>query len=163
MSLVISDTSPIRALEWLGLLNLLETLHGKVFIPPAVADELTHTTLQLRRLEVSQYSFIQVTTPVSQIMIDRLRLELDRGESEAIALALEMAPCKILIDEAAGRRKSANLGLEVIGTIGILIQAKQHGLIPAIAPLLSRLRTELKFFLSENFVRQILDDVGEIE
>ena len=163
MSLVISDTSPIRALEWLGLLNLLETLHGKVFIPPAVAHELTHSTLQLRRIEVSQYSFIQVTTPLSQIMIDRLRLELDRGESEAIALALEMAPCKILIDEAAGRRKSANLGLEVIGTIGILIQAKQHELIPAIAPLLSRLRTELKFFLSENFVRQILDDVGELE
>ena len=80
MSLVISDTSPIRALEWLGLLNLLETLHGKVLIPPAVAEELTHTTLQLRRIEISQYSFIQVTTPLSHGAICPVRR--NRRDSE---------------------------------------------------------------------------------
>lgn len=96
-------------------------------------------------------------------MIDCLQLELDRGESEAIALALEMTPCTILIDETAGRRKSANLGLEFIGTIGVLIRAKHLSLIPAIAPLLSRLGTELKFYLSDRFLREVLNDVGEPE
>ena len=163
MNLVISDTSPIRALEWLGLLNLLQALYGEILIPPAVADELRHRTPQLRFIDIKKYPFIKVASPSSQATIDRLLQELDSGESEAIALALEMAPCTLLIDEAVGRRRSSSLGLEIIGTIGILILAKQASLIPAVAPLLSRLRTELKFYLSENFVRQILDDLGELE
>ena len=84
MNLVVSDTSPIRALEWLGLLDLLESLYGKVLIPSAVASELKHSTTQLRFIDITQYPFIQVTNPSSQAMIDSLHLERSGGTIDSL-------------------------------------------------------------------------------
>ena len=62
MSLVISDTSPIRALEWVELLDLLPTLFGRVLVPPAVAAEL-----QRRSIDIADHSFIEVSVPSASI------------------------------------------------------------------------------------------------
>ena len=66
-----------------------------------------------------------------------------------------------VINEAAGRSKACELGLVVVGTVGIFLRAKQAQLIPEIQPLLIRLRSGLNFFLSDSFVDSILTHAGE--
>ncbi|MEZ6132517.1 MAG: DUF3368 domain-containing protein [Planctomycetaceae bacterium] len=161
MKLVVSDTSPIRALKWLGLLELLESLYGKVLIPPAVVAELVRPAEPRRRVEVDQYKFIEVVVPRDQSVVEELAVDLDPGEAEALALALEQHSCRLVIDERAGREKARALGLDFVGTVGIVIQAKQAGLIPAVQPIIEQLRNELNFFLSEKFVLEILKRCGE--
>ena len=161
MKLIVSDTSPIRAIEWIGLLHVLESLYGKVVVPPAVAAELMRSDDRFRAIDVSHYPFFEVIRPASLKVVERFRIELDWGESEALAIALERGPCTLVMDEKAGRRKAQDLGIEVIGTIGILLKAREEGLITAVRPLVERLRNELNFFLSEQFVAEILDKAGE--
>lgn len=89
-----------------------------------------------------------------------LEASLDLAESEAIALAEEIQADAILIDELAGRR-ATNCGLTVVGTLGILLRAKQEGLCTEIAPLLDRLQHEINFFISLKVRDVILQQAGE--
>src|SRR5215813_10088940 len=102
MAIVVSDTSPIRALAHLGLLDLLPRLFGDVLIPPAVLGELGTPRTLLPAVDVSQHPFIQVRAPVDANLVAQLRTEIDPGESEAIALAVEVKPDRLLMDEVQG-------------------------------------------------------------
>ena len=91
--IVVSDTSPIRALAFLEQLGVLNKLFGTVVVPPAVADELCNPA----RLapgesppDLSHFPFIQIRTPADNGRVAALTEELDRGESEAIVLADEL-------------------------------------------------------------------------
>lgn len=86
--------------------------------------------------------------------------QIQKGEAEAITLAEEIG-AKLLIDEMAGRGIALSMGLHVTGVVGVLIEAKQKNLIPAVIPLLERLRSELGFYLSDRFLAQVQLDVGE--
>ncbi len=90
-----------------------------------------------------------------------LRSSLDVGEAEAIALAEEVEADIVLIDEMAGRETACIRGFTVLGTLGLLVRAKQSGLHPSVAPLLDRLRSELNFFISDELRRTILRQAGE--
>ncbi len=88
---------------------------------------------------------------------------LDRGEAEAIVLACEIAADAILIDEADGRKIARQqFGLQVTGTLGILLAAKERGLISAIRPLVDQLRDSLGFFVSESLYQEILRLASEV-
>jgi len=86
---------------------------------------------------------------------------LDPGESEALALALELETLAILSDEAAGRKMARRLGLFPIGVLGTLVKAKQRGLISVVGPLIDRLKSELGFFISKPLRDEILRNAGE--
>ena len=148
MVIVVSDTSPIRALAHLDLLDVLDQIFSGVLIPPAVEQELRHPPRQYARIDVAGYSFIHVQAPQDASQVQQLRQTLDPGESEALALALEVQAQAILIDEMAGRNRGTQLGLVVIGTLGILLRAKRNAIISQIAPLLDRLQSELGFYIS---------------
>jgi predicted nucleic acid-binding protein len=77
-----------------------------------------------------------------------LQSELDPGESAAIVLALEVGADLILADERKGRRKAAEMGLEVVGLLGVINEAKRRGLIPACRPVLDALEKEARFWIS---------------
>lgn len=134
---VVSNTSPIIALDYLKELHLLRELFGVTLIPPAVAREITGRSFP---------SWIQVrnlSQPVSPVI---LSASLGAGEREALTLALELE-ADILLDDKAARRIASRLRRPVLGTLGLLLRAKEKGLIPAIRPGLERLRA-LPFHIS---------------
>lgn len=150
MVIVVSDTSPIRALVHLGLLDLLRAIYGDVFIPPAVLVELQRVFPETGGRQIIP-DWVHVKAVSDSNEIRRFRSNLHAGESEALALALELDADYVLIDEEARRR-----GLNPVGALGVLLQAKKSGMIPAIGPLISSLRADLNFFVSEKLEKELL-------
>ena len=85
---------------------------------------------------------------------------MDLGESEAIVLALEKQASYLIIDEFTGRQIADQYGLTVIGLLGVLVQAKQKGLIQAVKPHLEALRQQ-GFRLSQSLIDMVLKRLGE--
>ena len=162
LPIVVSDTSPIRALAHLDLLVVLEVIFGHVVVPPAVDTELLQPPLGLPRVDVRTLSFVRIRARRDPAeAVQKFMETLDPGESEALALALELSAKAILIDEAAGRATGRRLGLLPIGVLGTLVRAKQRGLVSAVGPLIDRLRGELGFFISAALKDEILRNAGE--
>ena len=86
---------------------------------------------------------------------------LDPGEIATLALALERGIAEVLLDERAGRRVGAALGLHVSGLVGILIEARGRGLIPELRPLLDQLTTGARFWMAADLRDRVLRSVGE--
>ncbi len=87
--------------------------------------------------------------------------DLDVGESEAIALALELKQSQILLDELAGRAKARALGLQPIGISGVLLKAKRNGQLNSVTETMDNLKKQAGFFIANKLYNQILQDVGE--
>jgi uncharacterized protein len=100
--------------------------------------------------------WITQATPTNRPLVAVLRRDLDRGEAETIALAVETAAGLVLLDERDGRHAAQQLGLRVVGAVGVLIQAKRAGHLPAIRPELDALRGRAGFYLGEGVYRQAL-------
>lgn len=163
MPVVISDTSPVRALAHLGHLAWLEQLFKQVILPPAVAAELRNPPAALQAVDVHAYTFLSVQAPTGAQRVAELRLILDPGEAEAIALAEELHADIVLIDELTGRDVARQCGFVVMGTLGILLRAKGQLLCAEVRPLLDRLQREINFFVSPSLRRIILQQAGESE
>jgi uncharacterized protein len=156
LSIVVSDTSPIRALAHLGHLEVLHLLFREVLIPPAVLAELELPRSRFAPLAIRSLSFICVQAPTDRTTTDRLLGRLHPGEAEAIALAIEVHADAILVDEAAGRAAAREFGLLPIGVLGTLLRARQRGLVGPLAPMLDSLQHELGFFISDDLRSEIL-------
>ena len=161
MPIVVSDTSPLRALEFVDHLELLSRLFQEVIVPPAVAAELREPSRRFRPVDVARFPFLRVIVPQSLGEVNRLLSALDRGESEALVLAGELRADAVLIDEADGRRVALEMGLVPIGTLGILVRAKQERLIDEVQPIMDRLIHDLGFFISDELRYAVLEQAGE--
>lgn len=161
VQIVVSDTSPIRALDHLGLLQLLPALFTRILLPPAVIAELAREKGVLRPIKVADFPYFETAIPVELVELELLLDALDPGEAEAILVATEIGADAVLIDEEDGRHVAQSRGLRTIGTIGVLLEAKSLGHIAAVRPLLDALRKELKFFISRPLYEQALRLAGE--
>lgn len=127
--IVVSDTTPLISLLKIDHIDLLEKLFGQVLIPQAVFDELTADQRFKQEAEqIRQRRFIivkAVRNPESASILKRAT-GLDRGESEAIILTDELSADVLLMDEAKGRAVSFQMGLKVMGTIGVLMAAYEE-------------------------------------
>ena len=160
--IVVSDTSPINALQRIGQLDLLPVIFGRVVIPPSVRTELQNAVKHGLDLNViDQAEWLEVHPISNQTKIVEFQEKLELGESEAIALSLELHADFLLIDEKEGRAIASQEGIQVIGVLGILIRAKKIGLIDAIAPLLELLVNHVGFWIAENTRERILRMAGE--
>ena len=159
--LVVSDTSPLRALSAIGKLDLIPTMYGDVLVPPAVVAELSVTVPGMPAITLQACPFLQLRAPADRAKVAELLLQLDAGESEAIALAIEICAEALLIDEAKGRSVALQLGVPMIGVLGVLSEAKSRGLLPALRPWVQELRDRLGFRVSPELLARVLKDVGE--
>ena len=127
--IVVSDTTPLISLLKINRLDLLKKLFGDVLIPQAVFDELTDDErFRLEADQIREKKFIvvkPVNNPESTNILKRAT-GLDQGESEAIVLTDELKVDLLLMDEAKGRNVSAQMGLRIMGTIGILMAAYEE-------------------------------------
>jgi predicted nucleic acid-binding protein len=157
--IVVSDTSPIRALANLRQLELLTGLFGNVIVPTAVALELLKPIAGMAPIDLSLLSFVEVRQPR---VITAATEGLDAGEAEAISIALELDVKTVLMDEMLGRSIAVRCGLSVTGTLGILLQARRRGLVPKVAPLVDELRLDWQFFISDRVRTEVLRLAGEL-
>lgn len=102
---------------------------------------------------------ISVATQIAPALL--LNQRLHQGELEALSLATELGADAVLMDERAGRATASSLGLTSIGVLGILVQAKTLGLLPAIKPLLDHLHHQARFWIAPALIQQVLHSVGE--
>lgn len=93
--------------------------------------------------------------------ISNIPLELDAGEREVITLAIERSERKVLLDEKKARQIAKELDLQVIGTIGILLLAKNKQVIPKISPLLDAMIDVARYWVSKSLYQQVLQQAGE--
>lgn len=157
MMVIISDTSVISNLEQVELLQILHKLYKEVYIPPAVAREIAtwHPKLLL------ETPWLRVISPRNIDLISNLELSLDRGESEAISLSLELEADLLLIDEKAGRRKAKELEINITGILGLLLIAKESSLIPLVMPVIEKLKVNTSFYVHDSLYQAIKDQSKE--
>jgi predicted nucleic acid-binding protein len=158
---VICNTSPLQYLYQLGLLDLLPGLIREIIIPLAVAEELeAGRALGLELPDVSSLDWITVRSP-KQSGQEPSFTDLGRGETEVLLLALETSAEVILIlDDRSARETAEQHGLKFTGTLGILLDAKHAGLIPAVTPYLDHLDS-LGFHLARYTREAVLKLAGE--
>ena len=160
--IVVSDSSPLIALADVGQLRLLHELFSTVLIPEAVYQEIVVQGAGRTGAEAVQAAaWIEQRSVANTGLADVLKLELDEGEAEAIALALESGADLVLLDERRGRQRAARLGLRVTGVLGVLVEAKHQHLLAAVRPVLDALRDEAGFWISDDLYRRVLDLAGE--
>ncbi len=164
--LVVSDTSPVSALVVMGWLDWLQQRWETVSIPPAVWQELEgrSTPRDWERLEDARCSgWLRVCAPRDSGMVMQLEADLDRGEAEAIVLAIEMHAAWLLMDERDGREIAERHGLKLSGTVGMVVWAKQKGLIPSVQAALLLLRSRARFFLGDDLIAFVAREAGETD
>jgi len=134
--IVVSDTSPLTNLVAVGRLDLLHQLYGSLKIPQVVSEEIEAIGAEQRDSpQVQILSWIETRAVTNRALVTALMLELDPGESEAIVLAIELQADLLLIDERIGRKAAARFGLNYVGLLGVLIEAKSKGLLSTVHPI----------------------------
>ena len=158
--LVVADASPLILLAKLRRLSLLTALTEQVWVPAAVWNEIVahgEGRPEVAEIVTLFASAIRDADPDLQAAF---ALQVDAGEAAALALAAKNRHALLLIDDRRGRRLAAASGLRHLGTLGLLLRAKRHGLIVAIAPELAALRQH-GLFVDEHLVREVLKAANE--
>ncbi|MGH7137585.1 MAG: DUF3368 domain-containing protein [Pirellulales bacterium] len=150
--IVISNASPLIALEQIGQLALLEQLFNSVVVPPAVVREVSASVAL--PVWIAEQALSQPVGPRI------LNASLGAGETEAISLSLEVRARLLILDDRPARRLAQALGLSIIGTLGVLLAAKQRNLLPAVRPSLAAL-LQFDFRIAPALYDQVLRDAGE--
>ncbi len=131
----------------IGFLDILQNLFGEVLINEAVRNEFGETLpdwIVVKKVESRQIEKI-------------LLLNVDEGEASAMALYLEQTEAALLvIDERKGRLVAKDLGIKIIGTIGIILKAKETGIIPNLSEIIEQLE-QTDFRLSPKLKQQLLE------
>ncbi len=139
MPAVISNTSPLQYLHQVGTLFLLPQLFGEIWVPEAVVAEIHaghNRNVSLPDLGALPWLIVH---PVQQRAPLPLVTHLGEGEKEVLALGLELPGSLLLLDDRNARRHAEALGLNVSGTLGVLLLAKERGNLDAVGPVPDRL------------------------
>jgi predicted nucleic acid-binding protein len=148
---IISDTSCIILLDKIGELKLLHTLFGQVIVTQEIADEFK------RELP----DWFTIVNPINKTYQKILEASLDKGESSAIAFAIEQQDCLLIIDDYKGRKYAEQLGIKITGTLGVIIDAKLSGHLESVKPLLERIKMT-DFRLTYELEKRTLEKSGEV-
>jgi predicted nucleic acid-binding protein len=157
---VISNSSPLQYLYQAGVLDLLPALFGQVSVPEAVVAELEEGQRRSVPLPtLSDLSWLKVRTVRNRTLLP-LVTHLGDGEKEVLALGQELSGALLLLDDRDARRHARALELEISGTLGVLLLAKERGILDAVRPVLDRLQA-LRFRLDARTRQIVLEVTGE--
>lgn len=161
--IIVSNTSPIINLAAIGQLELLQSLYSTITIPQAVYHEIAvRGYKQAGATEIQTYYWFERDQVQGVALVKRLMQQLDAGEAEAIAPAIEMQADLLLLDERRGRTIAKQLGLAVTGLLGILLVAKQRGYLKAVRPILHELMSVAGFWIDEELYKRVLESAEEL-
>jgi len=135
---LVANAGPLIALARVGKLELLPAAYAEILVPGAVYRDVTQDPLLPGAQEVAQARWLRSVPVTDTQAVARMRFWLDQGESEAIVLAQDRA-LPLAIDERRGRRIAASFGVDITGTVGILLACKRLGLIDEVTLLLDQL------------------------
>ena len=153
--IVVADTSPLRYLILIEYVDVLPALYGHVVVPPAVIGELNQerTPDLVKTWLLSMPEWLHVQAPTQALTSPRT--VLGAGEREAIALAAELSADALLMDDRDARQEAKRLGVPVLGTLRVLVDASEHGL-AHLSTAFDRLRGT-NFRASEQLLKRLLD------
>ena len=158
--IVVSDAGPLIYLGAVGQLDLLSSQFERVLVPEAVWNEVVGHGEALPGADaVREAQWIDVRA-VADDAVGQFADRLDPGEAAALALAIALQADLCLVDDLAARRMANAIGIPVVGTLGILLQAKMLGRIPAVRPILLAM-TQMGFRVSADLLRAVISHAGE--
>jgi predicted nucleic acid-binding protein len=161
MRLWVVDASPLIFLSKLGRLDLLERSADQVVVPTAVFREIAeYRDVARRKIEEARRSWLGVREVVDRRVVDVLMADLDAGESEVIALAIEAEAERVVLDDLDARRLAHRVGCAPVGTLGLLLAAKLRGEIPSLRTEIDRLR-QAGFRVGVTLAQALLREAGE--
>jgi len=150
-NIIISDTSCLIALNRIGHLNILQKIFTVIYVTQTIAAEF----------EEQLPSWILIKAVHNVDLVARLEIILDPGEASAISLALETENSILIIDEKKGRRIAQDFNVSIIGTLKVLLIAKNKGVIIAVKPILEQLQKH-SFRFNNTVVLEVLKLAGEV-
>lgn len=154
------NTSPLIFLTKGGFLHLLQIVSPEIIVPQAVSTEIQaygETDITAFTLAKTSWLVVKETSPVPGII---QTWDLGAGESAVLTWAYVNPGTEVIIDDLAARRCATALGIPIRGTLGIVLTAKQRGIIPSARPVLEQLRLR-GMYLSDKVINQALTLVGE--
>ncbi len=152
---VISNSSPIILLSRVGWLHILQALYQEIVIPEAVYKEVFEA-----RPEIKKPEWIKVEKISDKSTGRFLMNSLGPGESEAIVLALESKSDLLLLDDYRARNYANSVGLKITGTAGILVDARDKGVIDNVKEVLDAL-IKSDYRISESLYQAVIKKAGE--
>jgi predicted nucleic acid-binding protein len=147
---IISDTSCLIVLTNIGELELLYRTYGKITTTAEIAEEYGQPLPDWIEIKAASDKNLQYV----------LELQIDKGEASAIALAIEIQECTIILDDYAARKVAEKLGIAITGTLGVIIKAKLRGIIDSIKPYLDKIK-QTDFRLTPELEKLALIQAGE--
>lgn len=134
---IIADTSCFIVLSNIHELDLLRQVYGSVLTTPEIVDEFG----------APLPDWVKITTIRNTHVLQILELQIDKRESSAITLALEIQNSLLILDDIKARKIAQQLHINMTGTIGVIIKAKLNGNIASVTPIFSKMKSA-GFYLS---------------
>jgi len=161
---VVSNTSPILNLAIIGELSLLRDQFGEILIPGAVLEELRvkeHLPGSQGVRDAIKAGWIRIERVKQDPLVIAMQRDLDKGEAEAIALAMQVNAGWVLMDERDGRKAARSMKLKVVGVLGILLKARREGRLRSLKEAMDRLREKAGFYVREDIYSEIIQEWEE--
>ncbi len=156
---IVSDSTTIIAFSRIRKLKLLQQIVGKIIIPEEVSKEL----FEYKKADVTSIKackWIKVKKVKSKNNVELLMTTLDSGEAEVVILSKELKADLVIIDELSARKVAMMLDLPLIGTVGLLIAAKEKGFIDKVKPIWDDMIAHgIRY--GKEFYFKVLEEIGE--
>jgi predicted nucleic acid-binding protein len=149
--IVVSNSTPIIVLSRVDKLEILQSLYGNINIPIAVSQEVALKGDNL----VQRNPWMKIKHVNDKLARDAFSVSLHSGEVEAMLLTRQLGADLLIIDDGLARKYAKRLNITITGTVGVILQAKNKGIIPRVKPILNDILSN-GFFLSEQVRREIL-------
>jgi len=161
---VVSNTSPILNLAIIGELSLLRDQFEEILIPGAVLEELrVEENLPGSKgvRDAIKAGWIRIETVKQDPLVRAMQRDLDKGEAEAIALAMQVNTRLVLMDERDGRKAARSMKLKVVGVLGILLKSRREGRLMSLEQAMDKLRDKAGFYIREDLYKEIMREANE--